>query len=108
MRGPIVGFFVLLSAAVLEVGGDAVIRHGLRRRSLAAALLGFLALGSYGVAVNLLGQDFSRTLGTYVGVFALVSVLAGKLVFRDAIPASSWCGLAVILAGCAIIQLGPR
>ena len=45
-------------------------------------------------------------MGAYVGVFAVVSVLIGGLVFQDRIPASTWAGLAVILAGSLIVHLG--
>ena len=96
----------LVLAAVLEVGGDALVRAGLRGRGLVVVALGFVVLGSYGVVVNLLDLDFSRLLGVYIGVFALVSVLTGRLVFHERIPASTWSGLAVILAGSLIIHLG--
>jgi drug/metabolite transporter superfamily protein YnfA len=97
---------VLLLAAVLEVAGDAVIRVGLRGRGIALVAAGFAVLGSYGVVVNLLQLDFSRLLGVYIGVFALVSVLAGRIVFQDRVAVSTWVGLAVILAGSAIIHFG--
>jgi drug/metabolite transporter superfamily protein YnfA len=99
---------VFLLAAVLEVGGDALVRRGLRGPSLLAGAAGFLALGSYGVVVNLLPLDFSRLLGAYVAVFAIVSVSTGVIVFGDRAPASTWLGLAVILAGSLIVQLGGR
>jgi small multidrug resistance family-3 protein len=67
---------------------------------------GIGVLGSYGVLVNLLNLDFSRLLGAYVGVFAVVSVLIGRLVFQDSVPASTWIGLAVILGGSMIIHVG--
>jgi small multidrug resistance family-3 protein len=97
---------VYLGAAALEVGGDALIRRGMRGSGLALVAAGFVVLESYGVVVNLLDQDFSRLLGAYVGVFAVVSVLVGRFVFGDAVPGSTWLGLAVILAGSAIVQLG--
>jgi len=97
---------VFLAAAVLEVVGDALIRKGLRGSGVALIAAGFAVLGSYGVVVNLLDVDFSRLLGAYVGVFAVVSVLIGRLVFHDAVPASTWIGLAVVLAGSLIIHLG--
>jgi len=40
-------------------------------------------------------------------VFAVVSVLAGRFVFRETIPASTWAGLAIIVIGGAVIQVGP-
>jgi small multidrug resistance family-3 protein len=97
---------VFVAAAVLEVAGDALIRKGLRGSGLALVAVGFAVLGTYGVVVNLLHVDFSRLLGAYVGVFAVVSVLIGRLVFHDAVPASTWLGLAVILGGSLIIHLG--
>jgi small multidrug resistance family-3 protein len=100
------GLIILVAAAVFEVAGDAIIRQGMRARSITMALGGFLVLGSYGVTVNLLNMDFSRTLGTYVGVFAVTSVVFGKVVFRDRVDGSCWLGLAVILTGCFIIQYG--
>ena len=107
MRYPVVAWFVFLVAAVLEVGGDAAIRRGLRGSGLAWITLGFVALGTYGVVVNLVPWDFSRLLGVYVAVFALVSVLFGRFVFRETIPASTWAGIAIIVLGGLVIQLGP-
>jgi small multidrug resistance family-3 protein len=97
---------VFVAAAALEVGGDALIRKGMRGGGMALVALGIATLGSYGVVVNLLDLDFSRLLGAYVGVFAVVSVLAGRLLFGDAVPSSTWVGLAIVLAGSLVIQLG--
>jgi small multidrug resistance family-3 protein len=97
---------ILSAAAILEVGGDALIRRGLRGGGATLVGCGFVVLGSYGVIVNLLDLDFSRLLGAYVGVFAVVSVLAGRFLFGDCVPPSTWVGLAIVLAGSAVIQLG--
>ncbi len=97
---------VYFGAAVLEVAGDALIRRGMRGSGLALVGAGFVVLGSYGIVVNLLNVDFSRLLGAYVGVFALVSVLIGRFFFRDAVPTSTWLGLAVVLVGSLIIHFG--
>jgi drug/metabolite transporter superfamily protein YnfA len=97
---------LFVAAAVLEVGGDAVIRTGLRGHRPWVLLGGFVILGSYGVVVNLLPLDFSRLLGVYVGVFAVVSVLVGKVVFGDQLPTSTWLGVGVILVGSLIVQFG--
>jgi small multidrug resistance family-3 protein len=93
-------------AAALEVGGDAMVRTGLRRSALAYIVAGFVALGCYGLVVNLVKWDFSRLLGVYVAVFALVSILAGRFLFAESIPRSTWAGLALILAGGLVIQFG--
>lgn len=105
---PLVPFAVFAVAAALEVAGDALIRAGLRCRGLAAVVLGFAVLGSYGIVVNLLSIDFSRLLGAYVGIFAVVSVLVGWFFFGDQVPVSTWLGLLVVLAGSLIIHFGPR
>jgi drug/metabolite transporter superfamily protein YnfA len=97
---------VFVCSAILEVGGDAMIRRGLRAGGAIWVVAGFLALGSYGIVVNLLDLDFSRLLGAYVGLFAVVSVLTGQLVFHEQVPASTWLGLAVVLAGSLIIHFG--
>ena len=106
MRPWIVG--CLIVAAVLEVGGDAFIRSGLRARGLAFVVPGVVSLGIYGIVVNLVPWDFSKLLGVYVGVFAVVSVLCGRFVFGENVPASTWLGLVIVIAGGLVIQLGPR
>ena len=99
---------VFVGAAILEVGGDAVVRKGLRGSSLAVVLAGCAVLGGYGVVVNIVKWDFSKLLGVYVAVFAVVSVLFGRFAFRENIPAATWIGLAVIVSGAMIIQFGSK
>lgn len=71
--------FLLLVAAVLEAGGDALVRSGLHNpmlvRRAALILLGGIVLTSYGVVVNLPPWDFGRSLGVYVTLFFLVAQL---------------------------------
>ena|ERR1700687_2247611 len=101
-----IAWAVFIWAAVLEVGGNALIRKGLRRQGILMILLGFIALGCYGLVVNIVRWDFSKMLGVYIAFFALVSVLAGAVVFHETIPMSTWVGLAFIIAGGLIIQSG--
>jgi len=101
-------WLIFIGAAILEVGGDAVIRKGLRGGGLLVILAGCAMLGCYGVVVNTVKWDFSRLLGVYVAVFALVSVLFGRYVFKETIPTSTWIGLAIIVCGAMIIQFGNR
>ena len=103
-----VAWLIFVAAAVLEVSGDAVIRKGLRGNIIWLIFAGFLILGSYGVVVNTVKWDFSRLLGVYVAIFAVVSVLAGRFVFKETIPASTWFGLAIIVIGGAVIQTGQN
>ena len=97
---------IFILAALLEIGGDAVIRMGLRGRGAVFIALGFLLLGTYGVVVNTIQWDFSRLLGVYVAVFAVISVLWGCFIFKEQIPVSTWIGLGVIVLGGMIIQFG--
>ena len=95
---------VLVLAALFEVGGDALIRAGLRGRGYLMIALGFAVLGSYGLVLNQIAIDFSKLLGAYVGLFALVSVLFGRFLFNEAIPIGTWLGLGIVLVGSAVIQ----
>jgi drug/metabolite transporter superfamily protein YnfA len=99
-------WLVFVVAALLEVGGDAAMRRGLRGGGWVFILAGFVILGSYGLVVNAVKWDFSRLLGVYVAVFALVSVLFGRYVFRETIPPATWIGLAFIMCGGLIIHFG--
>jgi len=99
---------IFLTAAIMEVTGDALIRKGLRGGGALLIALGFLVLGGYGIVVNTVRWDFSRLLGVYVCVFAFVSILAGRFVFKELIPVSTWIGLAIIIIGGAVIQFGNR
>jgi small multidrug resistance family-3 protein len=96
----------MIFAAVLEVGGDAVIRAGLRGHAWAVVALGAVGLGAYGVVINLLPMDFSKVLAGYVAFFALVSIAFGHIIFREAIPRSTWVGVSIMLIGSAVVQLG--
>jgi drug/metabolite transporter superfamily protein YnfA len=104
----LVAFVIFVGAALLEVGGDAVVRQGLRGRKWVLIAVGGLMLATYGLVVNLVKWDFSRLLGAYVAVFALVSVLIGRFWLRETVPASTWVGLGLILIGGMVIQAGGR
>lgn len=104
----IIAWLVFVVAALLEVGGDAVIRRGLRGNRIGHVLLGFATLGCYGLLVNSIKWDFSKLIGVYIGFFALVSVLFGWIVLHERIPASTWLGLGLIIAGCSAIQFGHQ
>lgn len=99
---------VMSLAAAFEVTGDILIRKGLRGSGAAVAVLGFFVLGSYGIIVNLLDLDFTRLLGAYLGIFALVSVSAGRVLFRDHVSNTTWFGLAMVTLGSLVIQFGNK
>jgi drug/metabolite transporter superfamily protein YnfA len=98
--------FLFLAAALFEVGGDALVRKGLRGGGFPIGALGFCVLGCYGILVNLVPLDFSKLLGAYVAVFAVVSVLYGRMLFGERPTASTWLGLAIIAVGSAVLQYG--
>ena len=83
-------WLTLILAALLEVFGDVVIRKGLRGSGWLLIVAGGLMLALYGVTVNTVKWDFSKLLGVYVAVFAVVSVLSGWLIFGDKVPAATW------------------
>jgi drug/metabolite transporter superfamily protein YnfA len=95
-------------AALFEVGGDAVIRMGIKNNNVVVMIFGALSLAGYGLIVNNLEWDFSIILGVYVAVFTLAGVLFGRFVFRESIPFTTWLGLGVIIVGALIIQCGSK
>ncbi len=99
-------WIVFVAAAVLEISGDALIRWGLHVGRWPCIFAGMMVLGCYGLLVNQVRWDFSRLLGVYVGAFAVISVLAGKWVFREQVPLPVWVGLSLIIMGGLIIQFG--
>jgi small multidrug resistance family-3 protein len=105
---PLVAWLIFLAAAVLEVGGDAVIRKGLRGNAWTYIALGCCMLAVYGIVVNLVKWDFSKLLGVYVAVFAIVSVLAGRFLFGENVAPTTWLGVGIIAVGGLVIQFGQR
>ncbi|HTS25841.1 MAG TPA: hypothetical protein VMH81_08195 [Bryobacteraceae bacterium] len=93
---------ILLAAALLEAGGDALVRKGLHASAfMRAAFLaaGTVVLFAYGCTVNTPSWDFGRLLGIYVVFFFIVAQLIGWLAFGQ-IPSMR------ILAGGACIVIG--
>lgn len=101
-------WLIFVAAALLEVGGDAAMRRGLRGRSLLFVVVGAVTLSGYGLVVNTVKWDFAKLLGVYVAVFAIVSILAGRFLFKELVPLSTWLGLTLIVAGGLVIQFGHR
>jgi len=101
-----VAWCIFIIGALLEVGGNVVIRMGLRGGGIILTIVGFAVLGSYGLIVNMVPWDFSKIFGVYVCLFAVVSAVCGKFVLRENVPLSTWIGLAVVLVGGLIVQFG--
>ena len=88
---------VLLLAAVLEVGGDALLRAGLKGKGALLLAAGAAALILYGVLVNLTALDFGRLMGVYIVLFFVISQLTAVLLFHERPP------LPVLLGGLLVI-----
>src|SRR6202040_148071 len=73
---------ILVLAALLEVGGDALIRIGLRGPGY-WIVAGALTLFAYGVLVNVTGGDFNRLMGIYIAVFFVVSQAISLTPFKQ-------------------------
>jgi small multidrug resistance family-3 protein len=100
------GLFLVV-AALLEVGGDAAIRHGLTFPSRTWLIAGVGLLGAYGYVVNANRTvRFGTLMGAYIAVFFLVSQVLGAAVFGERPSATLLLGGALIVAGGLVVQLG--
>jgi len=99
-------WIVFFAAAALEVGGDSIIRRGLRGSGWPWIAVGCVMLAVYGLVVNTVHWDFSKLIGVYVAVFALTSIVVGRFAFHEQVPATTWIGAGIILLGGLMIQFG--
>ncbi len=95
---------ILILAAALEVGGDALVRIGLRGPAYWLAAGGFV-LFAYGVLVNLSGFDFNRLMGIYITVFFVVSQVISFILFKQIPDDRILLGGGFIVAGGLLILL---
>ncbi len=107
----LIAFVILTLAALLEAGGDAIVRGGLHAQTTAQrigmVILGGLILTAYGVVVNTPSWDFGRLLGVYVTLFFLAAQVINALVFKVQPSAPILAGGALIIAGGLLMTFWP-
>lgn len=92
--------FVLITAALLESGGDALVRRGLKGGPVGLLVIGSMILVAYGFCVNLSDFDFGRLIGIYISVLFVVSQVLAWFVFKEA------ASVPVILGGVLVVSGG--
>lgn len=101
--------FILICAAVLEAGGDAVIRAGLHGasagRRLALYACGAAVLFAYGYTVNAPPWTFGRLLGLYVVFFFVIAQIISALAFGQLPTRPLLIGGVMIVAGGVVISV---
>jgi drug/metabolite transporter superfamily protein YnfA len=101
---------ILFVAALLEAGGDALVRRGLHTNMGLARVLFFLVgaavLFSYGYVVNSPPWKFGDLLGMYVVLFFISAQLISYFVFGTTPGKPLVVGGAFIVAGGLIISMG--
>ena len=103
---------LLLLAALLETGGDAMVRIGIRTHSFGTRLIWWIAgaavLFAYGWVVNSPDWDFGRLLGVYVVFFFVTAQLISWLVFGQLPGRAVWLGGAFVITGGVIMSAWSR
>jgi len=107
-----IGSFLLLVAALLEAGGDALVRMGIAQGPATTRALalcgGGLVLFAYGYVVNAAPWDFGRLLGVYIVFFFIVAQAIAWLVFGQAPSRGVYLGGAFIVIGSAIVATSVK
>lgn len=98
---------MLLFAAILEAGGDALMRLGLHSSTATRAVLFILSSGLlltlYGYTVNAPPWQFGRLIGVYVAFFFVVAQLISWFVFHQKpSPTLLLGGSLIVLGGCVV------
>jgi len=95
----------LIIAALLEVGGDALVRWGLKGGRILGFVLGAVTLFTYAVFVNTPKWDFGRLLGIYIAIFFVVSKVLSIVVFNETIRFPTLIAGVLIVSGGIILTI---
>ena len=95
----------LIIAALLEVGGDALVRWGLKGGRILGFVLGAVVLFTYGVFVNTPKWDFGRLLGIYIAIFSVVSQFVSIFVFGETLRLPTLIAGVLIASGGVILTI---
>jgi hypothetical protein len=100
---------ILLFAALLEAGGDAIMRAGLHKTLLWQKSVLFVLAGvvlfAYGWTVNSPQWEFGKLLGLYVVFFFLTAQVISWLFFKQVPSLGVLVGGMFIVAGGLIISI---
>jgi drug/metabolite transporter superfamily protein YnfA len=100
---------ILFIAALLEVGGDAIVRNGLKAPTSFSRVgfffIGALVLFAYGYIVNAPPWDFGNLLGVYIVFFFIAAQLISFFLFQTRPSISTLIGGAFIVVGGVIISI---
>ena len=109
MSAPVT-LLILFVAALLEAGGDALVRRGLHMSPAPPRfvffLMGAAVLFSYGYVVNSSPWKFGDLLGVYVVLFFITAQVISYFAFGETPGKPLLLGGAFIIAGGLIITMG--
>jgi small multidrug resistance family-3 protein len=105
-------FSLLLASALLEAGGDAIVRLGLHTsagtmRALWLCVGGFILFG-YGCLVNAAPWQFGQLIGVYIVFFFLVAQAIAWLFFHQFPTRGVWLGGGLIVVGGLIVSVSSN
>ena len=95
----------LVIAALLEVGGDALVRWGLKGGRIFGFVLGAVTLFTYAIFVNTPRWDFGRLLGIYIAIFFVVSQFVSIFVFGETFRFPTLIAGVLIISGGIILTV---
>jgi len=95
----------LVIAALLEVGGDALVRWGLKGGRIFGFVLGAVTLFTYAIFVNTPRWDFGRLLGIYIAIFFVVSQFVSIFVFGETLRFPTLIAGVLIISGGIILTV---